>query len=328
MRTHLSRAAGPLVVYSAAFRPFCAALLEGFSQAYPNIELNFVDGISTRLHQAYLQQQAQGLAVPDVIWSSAMDLQMDLVSKNHAQAHASEQVDQLENWANAQNLAFSTTLEPLVNLEQRAAFPSDSPGSSLIEISARMEKHAASLHGKVACFDIEKNGLSFLALLWASEPAESFRRFKAALAPLQAQLYDANPALIDALKTGKAVLGLNVLGSFAARALREDPLLKVSGGSTPRLGISRIALITREAANPSAAGLFIDYLLSDAGQLNMLKDELFPLRWPQPINEFPPFSIQALAINQGFERFLDPQRRAKLLDAWQGIWQPHLDLTH
>ncbi len=327
MRTRLIQASGPLVVYSAAFRPFCAALLEGFNQAYPDIELIFVDDISTRLHQRFLTLHEQGQPVPDLIWSSAMDLQMSLVLQQHAQPYSSSMVDQLPAWAQCQDQAFATTLEPLVHIAHRSAFSDLDRCSSLVEICSLMEQHGALLQGKLACFDIEKNGLSFLALLWASEPSGPYQRFRDLLARMQAQFYDSNPPLIEALQSKKALLGLNVLGSFAARALRQDPGLRVGAGQAPRLGVSRIALITRQANNPAAAGLFIDYLLSDAGQLRMAQDELFPLRWAQPIDEFPQFSIEPLAINQGFERFLDPQKRATLLADWQLIRQSDLALS-
>ena len=327
MRTRFSHASGPLVVYSAAFRPFCAALLEGFNQAYPDIELNFIDDISTHLHQRYLQLQDQGQPVPDLIWSSAMDLQMSLVLQQHAQAYSSPMIEQLPAWAQYQDQAFATTLEPLVHIGHRSVFSDLDHGSSLTEVCALIEQHDALLLGKVACFDIEKNGLSFLALLWARDPLGPYQRFMDLLARSQAQFYDSNPPLIEALHSGRALLGLNLLGSFAARALRQDPRLRVCAGESPRLGVSRIALITRQAANPAAAGLFIDYLLSDEGQLRMAQDELFSLRWPQPIDEFPRFPIEPLAINQGFGRFLDPQKRASLLDDWRLIRQAGLALT-
>ena len=68
-----------LVVYSAAFKPFCQSLLAGFTHAHPEVRLQFVDGVSTDLHTHYLGLHQRGEGLPDVIWSSAMDLQMDLV---------------------------------------------------------------------------------------------------------------------------------------------------------------------------------------------------------------------------------------------------------
>ena len=45
---------GRVVVFSAAFRPFCEPLLAGFAAKHTDIEVEFVDGISGTLHQRYL----------------------------------------------------------------------------------------------------------------------------------------------------------------------------------------------------------------------------------------------------------------------------------
>ena len=82
--------AADLVVYSAAFKPFCQSLLAGFSKLHPGVVLQFVDAVSTDLHAQYVALHRGGQAVPDVMWSSAMDLQMELVRMGHARAHRSE----------------------------------------------------------------------------------------------------------------------------------------------------------------------------------------------------------------------------------------------
>ena len=58
-----------LVVYSAAFKPFCQSLLAGFTHAHPEVRLQFVDGVSTDLHTHYLGLHQRGEGLPDVIWT-------------------------------------------------------------------------------------------------------------------------------------------------------------------------------------------------------------------------------------------------------------------
>ena len=84
--THGGADEGRVVVFSAAFRPFCEPLLAGFAAQHPGIEVAFVDGISGTLHQRYLDALVGGRGEVDVLWSSAMDLQMDLAQSGHAQA--------------------------------------------------------------------------------------------------------------------------------------------------------------------------------------------------------------------------------------------------
>lgn len=71
-----------LVVFSSAEKKHCTKLLEGFGERHAHIEVEFRDGISVALHERYLAELAVGKNPDaDVLWSSAMDLQMGLVQE-------------------------------------------------------------------------------------------------------------------------------------------------------------------------------------------------------------------------------------------------------
>jgi iron(III) transport system substrate-binding protein len=72
--------------------------------------------------------------------------------------------------------------------------------------------------------------------------------------------------MIDDVRTGKALLAFNVIGSYALRARRDSPHLGVIFPRDYVLAMSRIALITKGAPHPAAARVFLDYLLSARGQ--------------------------------------------------------------
>ena len=103
---------------SAAEQRYFMPLLEGFAKARPDITVDFVFGISTALHQRYMDEHAAGGPTADLIWSSAMDLQMALVLDGHAQPHGITHA--LPPAAAYRDLALATTSEPL---------PSETPAS-------------------------------------------------------------------------------------------------------------------------------------------------------------------------------------------------------
>jgi iron(III) transport system substrate-binding protein len=306
-----------VVVYSAAFRPYCEPLLAGFAALHPHIAVEFVDGISGTLHQRYLDALARGQGAADVLWSSAMDLQMGLVQSGHALAHASAAAAGLPAWANYRDMAYATTLEPLVTLVNREHLDAATRAGSLAEITAVLEADAQRLHGKVACYDIASNGLGFLALLHQSQHEPDFGAFMRALAAARPRLFGSNPPLVEAVASGRAALAFHVLGAFAQRAIRANPSLAVANSAAPQLAVSRIAFVPVSAPHPRAARKFLDYLLSEAGQWALGQSELFPLRAGADTSQPGRGELAPIAIDQGLDALLDAARRRVFLSEWR-----------
>ncbi len=297
-------ARGRMVLFSAAEERYCAPLLHGFAAAHPEVELDFVFGISTALHQRYLAEHAAGGATADLIWSSAMDLQMELVLGGHAQPHGVAHA--LPPGAAYRDLALSTTSEPLATLIRTPAAPAGTPA----EIAALLEADPVRFRGRIALPDIEANGLGFLAMLRWSLEEPDFDRLLAALAAAAPRPAGSAVALLRAMEEG-AEMALHVLGAYAARATAADAALRIAPSAVPAMAVARVAFIPRRAANPEAAAAFLAYLVSPAGQAALGEAGLFPITAlaPQPLSPIP--------IASGFERLLDEQARAALLTRWR-----------
>jgi iron(III) transport system substrate-binding protein len=294
-------------------------VLAGFAKAHPGVRLQFVDGVSTDLHTHYLGLQQRGEGLPDVIWSSAMDLQMDLVRLGHARPHRSAHVHALPTWARYQDLAFCTTLEPLVVLRHTQYLGAQDWISTLQELADLMQQRPDLLRQRMACLDIEANGMGFLAMLVARAQGDTFERFVHLAADLGVQGHGSNPPLVQALVAERAVLAFPVLGAFAARAVVAHPQLAVCTSPAPRLGVSRLALIPKDAPHPEQAACFVDFLLSPAGQDSMRQDGLFPLQDLGQSDGLPAMVVEPLPIDDGFAPWLDPAARAALRQDWRRL---------
>jgi iron(III) transport system substrate-binding protein len=303
-----------LVVYSAAFKEHCAALLDGFSQRHPNIEVDFRDGLSTALHKRYLAEIAADRPEADVFWSSAMDLQLGLVHDGHAQTYRSPEAAVLPQGAVYRDLAYATTVEPLVTLVNRDHFDLRLPAGSLGELAAVINGNSEFFHGRVACYDIEHSGLGFLALLHESRSSQDFGAFMQALTACRPRLFNSTPPLVEDINSSRAALGYHVLASFALRAVRCNPKLAIATTNAPQLAVSRVAFISKRAPHPHAAKLFIDYLLSTDGQRKLLDSGLFPIRND---NTSGATRLAPIWIDEGFSMLLDPQLRSRLLKQWK-----------
>lgn len=307
-----------LVVYSAAEKKYCAGLLDGFRERHPGIEVEFREGISTALHERHLAEVARGSPQADILWSSAMDLQLGLVLAGEALPHRVSEAHVLPRGAVYRDTAYATTVEPLVTLVNRDRFDARVPAGSLAEITAMLGRDPERFRGRVACYDIERNGLGFLALLHESRRGAAFDAFMQVLAACGPKTFGSNPALVEAVASGRAALGYHVLGSYASRAVRSNPSLAIAATNAPSLAISRVAFISRHAPHPNAAGLFLDYLLSKDGQQRLSEAGFPPVRGDcGPAVSHGADTAEPIRIDQGFEDLLDPRRRRKLLRQWR-----------
>jgi iron(III) transport system substrate-binding protein len=281
--------------------------------------VEFVDGISGTLHQRYLDAlvPSEGRGEVDVMWSSAMDLQMGLVQSGHAQAQPGAGAG-LPAWTNYRDMAFATTLEPLVTLINRTLLDAGTRAGSLAEITAVLNANPQGLQGKVACYDIVGNGLGFLALLHESRRDPAFGSFMHALAAARPRLFGSNPPLVDEVASGRAAMAFHVLGAFALRAMRADSALAVAPGRDAQLAVSRIAFVPVSAPHPRAARKFLDFLLSETGQRCLGEAELFPVRASgQAPPELGCSKLAPIAIDRGLDDLLDPSLRSQFMTEWR-----------
>lgn len=74
------------------------------------------------------------------------------------------------------------------------------------------------------------------------------------------------------------MIGYNVLGSYALDEAARNPELGVVFPADYTLVMSRIAMIPTTAGHPSAARLFLDFLLSTKGQLLLTRHAMPSVR--------------------------------------------------
>src|SRR5512140_931645 len=116
---------GKVVVYSALDTKAAQPLLRDFNALYPNIKVEYNDMNSTELYNRFIAEQASGQGGADVMWSSAMDLQVKLVDDGHAMTYKSPEDKALPSWAVYKNQAFGTTYEPAVFIYNKRLVPAD-----------------------------------------------------------------------------------------------------------------------------------------------------------------------------------------------------------
>src|SRR6202171_974769 len=116
---------GKVVIYSALDTKAAQPLVKDFSIAFPDIKVEYNDMNSTEIYNRFIAEVASGQGSADVMWSSAMDLQVKLVDEGHAMTYLSPEAAKLPKWAVYKNQAYGTTFEPAVFIYNKRLVSAD-----------------------------------------------------------------------------------------------------------------------------------------------------------------------------------------------------------
>jgi len=105
---------GKLVIYSATDTKAVEPMIKDFRAMYPDVQVEYNDMNSTEVYNRYISEMAAGGNSADLMWSSAMDLQVKLVSDGYGMTYASPEIPAMPQWAVWNNAAYGTTFEPAV----------------------------------------------------------------------------------------------------------------------------------------------------------------------------------------------------------------------
>ena len=158
-----ARKEGKVVVYSVLGNKAAAPLVAGFKALYPDIEVAYDgDSGSNEVTGRFVGEVKRGQPSADVMWSSAMDLQMMLVRDGHAASYASPEADHLPAWARWRDQAWGTTFEPVVFVYNKTLVAENEVPRDRAALVKLLTERPDKFAGKVAMFDIAKSGVGYL----------------------------------------------------------------------------------------------------------------------------------------------------------------------
>ncbi len=255
-----------VVVYSTTDTASANPLIKDFQALYPGISVEYNDMNSTEVYNRFISERAAGAGSADVLWSSAMDLQIKLVSDGGAMAYASPEIANVPQWAVWKNEAFGTTYEPLAFVYNKRLLSGDEIPQSHADLLRVFTTKTEKLKGKVTTYDIEKSGVGFLLITQDSKYNPKFWGMVKALGGLGPRLQSSAGTMMERISSGENLLGFNIFNSYAVLRAKKDPSLGIVLPKDYALVMSRVMFASKTAKNPNAAKLWLDYILSKRGQ--------------------------------------------------------------
>lgn len=317
-------AEGHLIIYSTTDAREVAQLLQDFRALYPQIRLDYADINSTELYSRFIGEVASKEGTADLLWSSAMDLQIKLVNDGYAQAYASPEKPNLPDWAIWKNEAYGVTAEPVVMVYNKRLMPAAEVPHTRTDLE-RLLASNPNYAGKIAMMDPERSGAGFLYITQDLRVTRDTWRLVRAMGRADVQLYSSTGAMLERVSSGEHLLAYNMVGSYALEREARDPSIGVILPSDYTLVASRIALIPAQARHPAAAKLFLDYLLSKRGQTFLARKHMTPVRSDveaPPGTHIDAPNMRAIRVGPELLANLDQIKRLRFLKDWRGALRP------
>ena len=182
----------------------------------------------------------------------------------------------------------------------------------------------------VATYDIGESGVGYLFAVHDSVLSSQFWQLAGAFGDARARLFASSAAILDAIERGEALLGYNVLGSYARARRDAGTPIGIVLPEDYTLVMSRVAVIPKGAGNPTIARLFVDYVLSDRGQavvagsagLYAIAPRVEGAATAARLMAEAPGRLHPITLGPALLVFADRLRKARFLANWRLATQP------
>ncbi|HEY3180487.1 MAG TPA: ABC transporter substrate-binding protein [Casimicrobiaceae bacterium] len=316
---------GKVVIYSALDTKAAQPLIKDFNALFPNIKVEYNDMNSTEMYNRFIAEAASGQGSADVMWSSAMDLQVKLVDDGQALAYKSPEAGKLPGWSVYKNQAYGTTYEPAVFIYNKRLVTADEVPADHAAFAKLINTKVDKFKGKVTTYDIEKSGVGFMFVVQDTKYFPGMKDLEKGFGASSYKVYSSTGNMLEKVSSGEHLLGYNVLGSYALVRAKKDPNLGVVLPKDYTLVLSRVMFIGKQAKNPNAAKLWTDYVLSQRGQKLIGSDvELFSIRndvdaeyTAASLNKQLGANVKPIPVSAEIVTYLDQKKRLEFLSNWK-----------
>jgi iron(III) transport system substrate-binding protein len=321
-----ARKEGKLVVYGATDSKAVQPLVKDFSALYPGIVVEYNDMNSTEVYNRFISEAAAGGDTADVLWSSAMDLQIKLAAGGYALPYKSVEAAKIPGWAMWKDMAYGTTFEPAAFVYNKRLVT----GAEIPQTHADFARIISQpkFKDKVTTYDIEKSGVGFMFMTQDAQDYPQFGALEQGFGTAQVRVQSSTGTMLERISSGENLIGYNVLGSYALVRAKTDPSLGVVMPKDYTLVMSRVQFINKSAKHPNAAKLWLDYILSKRGQTVIANDsKLFAIRADvtgettsaELIKEIGEKNIKPLPVSPAVTEYLAPVKRMAFLKRWKDV---------
>ena len=316
---------GKVVVYSTTDAKLAQPLIKDFEAAFPGVKVEYTDMNSTEVYSRFTSESAANAASADTVWSSAMDLQLKLAAEGFAAVYKSPEAGALPDWARWKDTVYATTFEPIAIVYNKRLVAPDEVPKTHADFTKLLNTKAEKFQKKVTTYDAEKSGVGFMLVNQDARLDPAFWDLVKAMGARGVNMQSSTATMMERVSSGENLIGYNILGSYALTRAKKDPSIGIAFTSDYNLVLSRLAFVSKNARNPNAGRLWLDYLLSKRGQTIAAEQaELFSIRtditgkdsgvgFSKELGS----AVKPIPVSQELLAGLDQAKRLEFLKQWQ-----------
>jgi len=316
---------GKVVVYSTTDAKLAQPLVKDFEAAFPGVKVEYTDMNSTEVYSRFTSETAANAASADAVWSSAMDLQLKLANDGLAAVYKSPESGALPDWAHWKDTVYATTFEPIAIVYNKRLVAADEVPKTHADFTKLLNTKADKFQKKVTTYDAEKSGVGFMLVNQDAKLNPGFWDLVKAMGARGVNMQSSTATMMERVSSGENLIGYNILGSYALTRAKKDSSIGIAFTTDYNLVLSRLAFVSKNAKNPNAGRLFVDYLLSKRGQTIAAEQaELFSVRtditgkdsgvgFAKELGS----AVKPIAVSTDLLAGLDQAKRLEFLKQWQ-----------
>jgi iron(III) transport system substrate-binding protein len=192
------------------------------------------------------------------------------------------------------------------------------------DFAALLRDKPERFKAKVTTYDIHKSAVGFLLATQDSRASPAFWSLVRQLGASNVRMEANTAAMMEAIGNGSALLGYNVIGSYAIARATRDPSIAVVLPKDYTLVLSRVMFIAKGARHPHAARLWVDFLLSQRGQTLLASKAGLPSVRGDVAGEYTAAamtkalgsSLRPIGVGPGLLVFLDRAKQQEFRRQW------------
>jgi two-component system sensor histidine kinase TctE len=311
-----------LRIYSATDTPAMQPLIDAFIAATPSVEIDYVEFQTIDLYQRILDSAPGDM--PDIVISSAMDLQVDLVNRGLAQQVSLPIDASPPEWAAWRSELFGFTFEPAAVVYDRRTISASELPANHRDLATFVRTHETRLQGRIGSYDLRASGIGYLYASQDSLQGPQAQRLIEVLGRAGFRIYCCTSQMVEAVAKGDLAFAVNTIGSYASSLAADMPHLGLHFFEDYNLVMTRTAFVPTGSRNPELAASFVTFLLSERGQRAIAEQTpLIPIRSKGPARteierliEENRGTFLPIKLTPALLTFLDVLKKQAFLSVW------------
>lgn len=254
-----------------------------------------------------------------------MDLQIKLAADGLALPYKSPEIPALPAWAHWKDTVYATTFEPIAIVYNKRLVAADEVPKTHADFVKLLNTKADKFQKKVTTYDAEKSGVGFMLVNQDAKLNPQFWDLVKAMGARGVNMQSSTGTMMERISSGENLIGYNILGSYALTRAKKDPSIGIAFTTDYNLVLSRLAFVAKNAKNPNAGKVWVDYLLSKRGQtITAEQAELYSIRtditgkdsgvaFAKELGS----AVKPISVSTDLLAGLDQTKRLEFLKQWQ-----------